>query len=77
LAERKGCTIAQIALAWVATQGFIAIPGTTKESRLVENWKSRDAELNEEDVGKMRKIVDGAKVVGERYGRRHAAWVGH
>jgi diketogulonate reductase-like aldo/keto reductase len=61
----------------VASQGFIAIPGTTKESRLVENWGSRDVELSEEDVKEMRALVDGAKVVGERYGERHAALVGH
>ena len=47
LSVRKGCTLPQIALAWVAAQGFIAIPGTTKPKRLEENWASRDIELTD------------------------------
>jgi aryl-alcohol dehydrogenase-like predicted oxidoreductase len=77
LARRKGCSVAQIALAWVASQGFIAIPGTTKEERLMENWGSRDVELNEEEMREMRRIVDGTKIMGERYGAAHQAMVGH
>src|SRR5688572_23378274 len=50
LAKTKGCTVAQVALAWVAAQGMIAIPGTTKPSRLEENWASRDIELTEEEL---------------------------
>jgi aryl-alcohol dehydrogenase-like predicted oxidoreductase len=77
LAKRKGCTTAQVALAWVAAQGMIAIPGTTKAGRLEENWGSRDVEFSEEERGEMRRIVDEAKVVGERYGAAHQAMVGH
>ncbi|KAJ4374113.1 hypothetical protein N0V83_002852 [Neocucurbitaria cava] len=33
LASKKGCTLTQVALAWVAAQGMIAIPGTTKAKR--------------------------------------------
>jgi aryl-alcohol dehydrogenase-like predicted oxidoreductase len=77
LAQRKNCTTAQIALAWVAAQGFIAIPGTTKEARLMENLGSREVQLTREDLMEMRELVDGAKVVGERYGEKHKAWVGH
>jgi aryl-alcohol dehydrogenase-like predicted oxidoreductase len=77
LARRKGCSVAQVALAWVASQGFIAIPGTTKQERLLENWESRDVHLNEEEKGEMRRIIDEAKVVGDRYGPVHQAMVGH
>jgi diketogulonate reductase-like aldo/keto reductase len=66
-----------VALAWVASQGFIAIPGTTKEGRLVENWGSRDVELNEEERGEMRRIIDGAKTEGHRYAPAQQAMVGH
>ncbi|KAM3492841.1 hypothetical protein MY10362_009914, partial [Beauveria mimosiformis] len=58
LAARKRCTVAQIALAWVAAQGLVAIPGTTKPSRLEENWNSRNVVLSEEDLREMRIIVD-------------------
>lgn len=77
LAARKGCSSAQIALAWVAAQGFIAIPGTTKPGRLEENWASRDVVLTDEEKVEMRRIVDAAKPVGERYSVAHQAMVGH
>ncbi|KAF4160093.1 hypothetical protein CNMCM8927_007509 [Aspergillus lentulus] len=77
LAARKNCTTSQIALAWVAAQGFIAIPGTTKASRLEENWASREIELTEEEKQEMRRIIDVAKPHGNRYGPEHQALVGH
>lgn len=77
LAVRKGCTLSQIALAWVAAQGFIAIPGTTKPGRLEENWASRDIELSEEEKADMRRIIESAKPQGNRYGPAHQAMVGH
>jgi aryl-alcohol dehydrogenase-like predicted oxidoreductase len=77
LAARKNCTTSQIALAWVAAQGFIAIPGTTKASRLEENWASRDIELTEEEKQEMRRIIDVAKPHGNRYSPEHQALVGH
>lgn len=77
LASKKGCTTTQIALAWVAAQGMIAIPGTTKAHRLEENWASREIELTEEEKREMRRIVDAAKPHGNRYGPAHQAMVGH
>ncbi|KAF4548990.1 Aldo-keto reductase-like protein 5 [Elsinoe fawcettii] len=77
LAERKGCTLSQIALAWVAAQGMIAIPGTTKAGRLEENVRSREVVLTEEEKGEMRRLLDGAKVHGNRYSEAHQAMVGH
>ena len=77
LAKAKGCTVAQIALAWVAAQGLITIPGTTKVPRLEENWRSRDVVLTEEELKTMRKIVDDAKPVGERFSAIFQSMVGH
>ncbi|KAL2066747.1 hypothetical protein VTL71DRAFT_2819 [Oculimacula yallundae] len=77
LAQRKGCTIGQIALAWVAAQNMIAIPGTTKAHRLVENFASRDVELSEDEKKEMRRIVDQAKPEGNRYSETHQSMVGH
>ncbi|KAI9152282.1 Aldo/keto reductase [Paramyrothecium foliicola] len=69
IAEKKGCTTPQVALAWVAAQGMIAIPGTTKAKRLEENWSSRDIEFTEEEKQEMRKIIDAAKPHGNSYER--------
>lgn len=77
LASKKGCTTPQIALAWVAAQNMIAIPGTTKATRLEENWASREVELTEEEKKEMRKIVDQAKPSGNRYAPAQQAMVGH
>ncbi|KAI1376202.1 NADP-dependent oxidoreductase domain-containing protein [Hypoxylon crocopeplum] len=77
LASRKGCTVAQIALAWVAAQGMIAIPGTTKVKRLEENWASRDIDFTDEEKQMMRKLVDDAKPAGSRYSAASQALVGH
>lgn len=77
LAVRKSCTLPQVALAWVAAQGFIGIPGTTKSKRLEENWASRNVELTDEEKAEMRRIVEQAKPEGNRYGPAHQAMVGH
>ncbi|KAH7325546.1 aldo/keto reductase [Stachybotrys elegans] len=77
LAKRKGCTVTQIALAWVAAQGMIAIPGTTKPSRLVENWSARDIELTEEELKQMRATINELKPRGDRYNEVAAKDIGN
>lgn len=77
LATARGCTTTQIALAWVAAQGMIAIPGTTKAYRLEENFASREIELSEGEMGEMRKLLDSAKVAGVRYSEAAQRMVGH
>jgi len=77
LASRKGCTTTQLALAWVAAQGLIAIPGTTKVHRLQENWASRDVDLTECEMQEMRRLVEDAKPVGERFNEVMGGMVGH
>lgn len=77
IATRKGCTLAQVALAWVASQGLISIPGTTKAHRLEENWGSRDIDFTPEEKEELRNIIDSAKPIGNRYAPANQAMVGH
>ncbi|CCF44343.1 aldo/keto reductase [Colletotrichum higginsianum] len=77
IAAAKGCTLAQLALAWVAAQDMITIPGTTKVKRLEENWASREVELSEDEMLSIRKLVDANKPVGDRFAGRNAAAIGH
>ena len=77
LADAKGASISQVALAWVAAQGFIAIPGTTRSDRLEANFASREVQLTKKELDEMRRIVEDAKPVGERYGEMHRAMAGH
>jgi diketogulonate reductase-like aldo/keto reductase len=69
--------MAQAALAWVAAQGMIALPGTTRPGRLEENWASRDIDLTEEDLKEMRTLVDTLKPQGNRYSELAAKAIGN
>ncbi len=70
----KGCTVGQLALAWILAQGdqFIPIPGTSSIAHLEENVGAVDVELTPEDVARINAIVplDGAvsgdRLTGER-----------
>lgn len=77
LAAKKECTVAQISLAWVAAQGLIAIPGTTRPDRLEENWASREVNLTPAELETMRTVVASAKPEGHRFSAMHEAAVGH
>ena len=77
LSAKKGCTTAQIALAWVAAQGMITIPGTTRPERLEENWASRDISLSDAELREMRVVIDANKPHGDRFSAVHQAAVGH
>jgi aryl-alcohol dehydrogenase-like predicted oxidoreductase len=69
LAERRHCTAAQLALAWVLAQGdFItAIPGTRRRNHLEENWGALDVHLSEKDLGEIRQALPETAIAGERY----------
>lgn len=68
VAERKGATPAQIALAWLLAQKpwIVPIPGTTKLHRLDENLGAASLELSAEDLTQIDKEVSKVKVEGER-----------
>ncbi|EJC99318.1 oxidoreductase [Fomitiporia mediterranea MF3/22] len=78
IATKKGITSAQLALAWVGSQGEDIIPifGTKSFTRLEENWASRDVVLTEE-LKELRKVVDGFEVRGERYPEGIAKYIGN
>jgi aryl-alcohol dehydrogenase-like predicted oxidoreductase len=67
LAEDKGCTPAQLALAWVLAQGsdVVPIPGTKRRAYLEENWAAREVELTAEDLARIDAEIGAA--AGERY----------
>jgi len=69
LAERKGCTPAQLALAWVLAQhpNIIPIPGTTKIDRLRENVAALDLVLTPAELDDVGRAAPRDAVAGERY----------
>jgi len=77
LADKKGCTSGQLALAWVIAQGAIPIPGTRSAERLTENFGATDIELSEAELKVIRSLVEDAKPKGARYGEIHMKDLGH
>jgi aryl-alcohol dehydrogenase-like predicted oxidoreductase len=69
IAERKGATPAQVALAWVLAQKpwFVPIPGTTKRHRLEENSAAAEVELTSEDLREIDEAAASMTAQGERY----------
>ena len=69
IADSKGATRAQIALAWILAQKpWIApIPGTTKLHRLEENIGAANVELTSDDLQKIEDAVSKIQIQGERY----------
>ena len=77
LAEKKKCTPAQLALAWVRQLSgknglptIIPIPGATTESRIEENTK--EVELTASEVEEIDDILKSIEIVGGRYGGEQA-----
>jgi aryl-alcohol dehydrogenase-like predicted oxidoreductase len=70
LAQSKGCTAAQLALAWVVAQGedIIPIPGTKKRKYLEENAAAADVVLSTDDLEKIETLLNKYPDVGQRYG---------
>lgn len=69
IADKKGATPAQIALAWLLAQKpFISpIPGTTKLHRFKENFEATDIILSADDVKTLTDASSKIELVGNRY----------
>ena len=78
LAAEKGCTPAQIALAWVLAQRpwIVPIPGTRRIDRLEENLGAADVTLTPADLDEIRAALDAQPIAGDRYPPTLAARVG-
>jgi aryl-alcohol dehydrogenase-like predicted oxidoreductase len=67
IADEKGITPAQLALAWVLSRGddVVPIPGTKRRKYLEENAAAADVELTEEDLARIDDELP--EVSGDRY----------
>lgn len=68
VAEKKGCSLSQLALAWLLAQGndIFPIPGTKKPKYLDDNFGAQNVHLTAEEAGEIRKLVDDLGVAGDR-----------
>ncbi|MDQ0029669.1 aldo/keto reductase [Arthrobacter bambusae] len=69
LADQKGCTPGQLALAWLLAQGehIVPIPGTKKRERLAENLGATAVELSPEDLQRLDELAPAGSTAGARY----------
>ena len=69
VAEQKGTTAAQIALAWVLAQGewIVPIPGTTKLHRLEENIAAANVEFTADELAELDAAASQIDAQGDRY----------
>jgi aryl-alcohol dehydrogenase-like predicted oxidoreductase len=79
LAAQKGCTPAQLALAWVLAQGddIIPIPGTKKRKYLEENAAAADVTLSNADLQAIEAVVSKYPDTGNRYSEGSMKLVNH
>src|SRR6516164_8553567 len=69
IAEEKGCTPAQLALAWLMSQGpdVIPIPGTKQIARLEENLGALDVRLTASETDRISAAIPIGAAAGTRY----------
>jgi aryl-alcohol dehydrogenase-like predicted oxidoreductase len=72
LAKEKGCSTAQLALAWVLAQGddIVPIPGTKRIKYLDDNIGALEVKLTRQDLDGLDAILPPGAASGERYAPR-------
>ena len=69
VAEAKGATVAQVAIAWVAAKGADIIPlvGSRKRNQLSESLGALEVRLTTGDIATIEKAIPKGAASGERY----------
>jgi aryl-alcohol dehydrogenase-like predicted oxidoreductase len=69
LAAKKGCSPAQLAIAWVLAQGddIVPIPGTKRRRYLEENIGALDVHLAPEELAEIDALLPAGAAAGSRY----------
>jgi len=79
LAAKRGCTPAQLALAWLlsAHDDVVPIPGTSNPARLEENAAAADIHLSADDLDSIDRLSPKGVAAGTRYNAESLALVDH
>jgi aryl-alcohol dehydrogenase-like predicted oxidoreductase len=69
IATEKGATVAQLAIAWVASRGEDIVPliGSRTRAQLAEALGALDVRLTSEDLARIERAVPASAVAGDRY----------
>ena len=75
IADDKGASVAQIALAWVLSRGEDIVPlvGTTRRDRLAEAIGALELELTDGELAAIERAVPPGAAAGDRYDERQMA----
>ncbi|MEF3112931.1 aldo/keto reductase [Streptomyces chrestomyceticus] len=75
IAQQKGVTVAQIAIAWVLAQGEDIVPliGARRRDRLTEALGALDVTLDAGDLAAIERAVPAGSASGDRYPEEHMA----
>jgi aryl-alcohol dehydrogenase-like predicted oxidoreductase len=75
VAESKGATVAQVAIAWVLAQGEDIVPlvGARRRERLTESLGALDVRLGADDVAAIEAAVPAGAAAGDRYNEQQMA----
>jgi aryl-alcohol dehydrogenase-like predicted oxidoreductase len=78
IARDKGCTPAQLALAWLLAQGedIVPIPGTKRRTHLRQNLAAVDVALTRGEADALARAIDDGQVSGTRYPEPQMATLG-
>jgi aryl-alcohol dehydrogenase-like predicted oxidoreductase len=77
LADAKGATPSQFAIAWLLAQGddIVPIPGAERRRYLEENVRALEVRLTPEDLATIEQVASRGVAAGERYGQAGMAYV--
>ncbi|KAH9921539.1 aldo/keto reductase [Epithele typhae] len=69
MAGKKGCTPAQLSIAWVGSLGdkIIPLPGSSRKERTLENLGATKVDMTTEDMAEIASILEKHPVRGHRY----------
>jgi len=75
VAQGKGATVAQIAIAWVLSRGneIVALIGARRRAQLEESFGAVDVRLTPEDIAALESAVPKNAACGDRYARAQMA----
>lgn len=76
-AKKKGCTMAQLALAWILAKRpwIVPIPGTTKLNRLEENIGAANVKFTSDELTALNEKLDRIQIYGARYNAQQESMV--
>ncbi len=75
LADDKGITPSQLAIAWVVSKGYLPIPGTKRVTYVEQNIEAASITLTAEEITRIEAIVPLGTTTGERYDATGMTWI--